>query len=420
MTIQRRALLATPLALPALAQTSPVEISFQYSIPELFRGLMEEMTAAFMRANPNVRVTIRAPEQGYEEILQRHLRDAVTRQLPDVAFHGLNRQRTLVEREIPVDLKPFMAADARIAAQGYSESLLSLGQVGAAQTGIGFALSTPILYYNVEQLRRAGGNPEALPTTWAEVAALARAIHGTAENLNGMFYDWTITGNWAWQALVFSHGGTMLSADERQVAMGNEHGQRAIAALRMLVDEGRMPDMRATAAIADFFAGRLGISMQSTAQLGRYNREIGGRFPLVCGRFPLSSPNARLPAGGNVAMMFARDPAKQAAAWEFIKFATGPVGATMMVNATGYMPASTIPAQREEMLGRFYRENPNHMVTFRQQDVITGWYAFPGQNALRITDTINDHLQSVVGKRAEPAAALTRMAADVQALLPRR
>jgi multiple sugar transport system substrate-binding protein len=252
------------------------------------------------------------------------------------------------------------------------------------------------------------------------VAALARAIHGTAENLNGMFFDWTITGNWAWQALVFSHGGTMLSADERQVAMANEHGQRAMAALRLMVDEGRMPDLRSTAAISDFFAGRLGISMQSTAQLGRYNREIGGRFPLVCGRFPIPGPNARLPAGGNVAMMFARDAAKQAAAWEFIKFATGPVGATMMVNATGYMPASTIPAQREEMLGRFYRENPNHMVTFRQQDVITGWYAFPGQNALRITDNINDHLQSVVAKRAEPAAALTRMAADVQALLPRR
>jgi len=420
MTIQRRALLATPLALPALAQTSPVEISFQYSIPELFRGLMEEMTAAFMRANPNVRVSIRAPEPDYEAILQRNLRDAVTRQLPDVAFHGLNRQRTLVEREIPVDLKPFMAADARIAEQGYSGSLLSLGQVGAAQTGIGFALSTPILYYNVELLRRAGGNPESLPTTWEQVAALARAIHGTAENLNGMFFDWTITGNWAWQALVFSHGGTMLSADERQVAMANEHGQRAMAALRLMVDEGRMPDLRSTAAISDFFAGRLGISMQSTAQLGRYNREIGGRFPLVCGRFPIPGPNARLPAGGNVAMMFARDAAKQAAAWEFIKFATGPVGATMMVNATGYMPASTIPAQREEMLGRFYREKPNHMVTFRQQDVITGWYAFPGQNALRITDTINDHLQSVVGKRAEPAAVLTRMAADVQALLPRR
>ena len=50
------------------------------------------------------------------------------------------------------------------------------------------------------------------------------------------------------QGLVFSHGGTMLSALERQVAMGNEHGQRAIRALRLLVDEGRMPDMRPTCA----------------------------------------------------------------------------------------------------------------------------------------------------------------------------
>ncbi len=92
----------------------------------------------------------------------------------------------------------------------------------------------------------------------------------------------------------------------------------------------------------------------------------------------------------------------------------------MMVRHTGYMPATTIPAEREDMLAAFYRENPNHLVTFRQADAITGWYAFPGQNALRITDVINDHLQSVVARRAEPDAALRQMAADVQNLLPRR
>ncbi|MDB5412490.1 MAG: ugpB 1 [Rubritepida sp.] len=193
-----------------------------------------------------------------------------------------------------------------------------------------------------------------------------------------------------------------------------------MGALKTMLEVGRMPDLRAATAFSDYFAGRLGITMQSTAQLGRFNREIGGRFQTVCGRFPIPGPSARLPAGGNVAMMFARDAQKQRAAWEFIKFATGPEGATMMVNHTGYMPATTIPAQREEMLGRFYRENPNHMVTFRQQDVITGWYAFPGQNALRITDVIQDHLQSVVARRAEPEATLVKMAADVQALLPRR
>lgn len=424
MRLQRRALLgataglATPLY--ARAQSQTVEISVAYSIPELFRGLMDEVGQGFMRKNPAIRVTFRAPEQGYEEMLQRNLRDAVTRQLPDVAFHGLNRQRTLLERDIPLDLRPFMQADPAIAEQGYSESLLSLGQVGGKQTGIGFALSTPILYYNTALVRRAGGDVENLPNTWQGVAELARAIHGSAENVNGLFFDWTITGNWPWQALVFSHGGRMLDADERRVAFADENGQRAMGALKTMLQVGRMPDLRPATAFSDFFSGRLGITMQSTAQLGRFNREIGGRFPLVCGRFPIPGPDARLPAGGNVAMMFTRDAQKQRAAWEFIKFATGPEGATMMVNHTGYMPATTIPAQREEMLGRFYRENPNHMVTFRQQDVITGWYAFPGQNALRITDVINDHMQSVVARRVEPEAGLTRMAADVQPLLPRR
>lgn len=424
MRTKRRTLLGTAagLALPlyARAQSQGVELSVQYSIPELFRGLMEDVATAFMRANPGVRIAFRAPEQGYEEILQRNLRDAITRQLPDVAFHGLNRQRTLLERDIPVDLAPLMREDPETPALGYSESLLSLGQVGGKQTGIGFALSTPVLYFNGGLVRRAGGNPEALPNTWEGVAALARAIHGSAENVTGMFFDWTITGNWAWQALVFSHGGRMLNAEETRTAFSEEPGRRAVRALRMMVDEGRMPDVRPATAFSDMFAGRLGASMQSTAQLGRYNREIGGRFPLFCGRFPTPGPDACLPAGGNVAMVFTRDPQKQEAAWRFVKFATGPVGGTMMVRHTGYMPASTVPARREDMLAPFYRENPNHLVTFRQQDVITGWYAFPGQNALRITDTINDHLQSVVAKRAEPEAALDRMAADVQALLPRQ
>lgn len=420
----RRAFLgaAAALAAPpfARAQARGVEISVQYSIPVLFRELFERIGAEFMRANPDIRIAFRAPEEGYEEILQRNLRDSITRTLPDVAFHGLNRQRTLAERNIPVDLKPIMAADPETKSLGYSESLLSLGQVGGAQTGIGFSLSTPILYYNVDLMRRAGGDPAKPPGTWQEVNALARAIHGSAEGVQGMFFDWTITGNWSWQGLVFSHGGAMTSADETRIAFGEEPGRRAIRALRGFVEEGRMPDIRPATMFSDFFAGRMGISMQSTAQLGRYNREIGGRFPLLTGRYPLSAPEARLPAGGNVAMLFTRDAQKQEAAWKFIKFATGPIGATMMVNATGYMPATTIPAEREDMLARFYRENPNHLTTFRQADVITGWYAFPGQNALRITDVINDHMQSVVSRRAEPDAALDRMVADVQALLPRR
>lgn len=427
-TISRRkfvthgAAVAAVLAMPAIVrgQTSAVELSVAYSIPVLFKELMESIAKEFMAKNPSIKVTLRAAEESYETIMQRNLRDAITNTLPDVAFHGLNRQRTLFDRGIPVNLKPFMDADPQTRELGFSPSLLSLGQVAGQQTGVGFALSTPILYFNSTLVKEAGGNPDKLPTSWDEVIKLAAAMHDPSKNRTGMYFDWGITGNWSWMGLVFSHGGSMLNADESRVAFNEPPGQSAIRVLRRFVDEGKMPDITQATAFQDFFAGRLGMSMQSTAQLGRYNREIGGRFPLVCARYPLSSPNARLPAGGNVAMIFTKDAAKQKAAWEFIKFACGPIGATMMVLATGYIPATTIPATRKDMLADFYPQNPNHLIAVRQQDVTTGWYAFPGANALRITDVINDHLQTVVSRREAPDAVLAKMAADVQGLIPRK
>ena len=167
-------------------------------------------------------------------------------------------------------------------------------------------------------MKAAGGDPDKLPQSWNEVVELAAAIDKPADNIRGMFFDWTITGNWSWQGLVFSHGGNMLNADESRVAFNEEPGQNAIAALRKFVDAGRMGDIRPEVMFQNFFAGRMGISMQSTAQLGRYNREIGGRFPLKCARYPLSAARPRLPAGGNVAMVFTKNAAKQDAAWKFI------------------------------------------------------------------------------------------------------
>lgn len=422
--LTRRTLLGTaasvPLVAPALAQGPGLELAVQYTAPALFRQLHEAVAAEFTRRNPDIRIAFRAPEEGYEELLQRHLRDVVTRSLPDVGFHGLSRVRTLLERGIPADMRPMMAADAETASLGYSDQMLSLGQMQGGQYSIGFALSTPILYVNADLVRRAGGDPANLPATWDGWIALAQRINALSlPDTNGLFFNWPITGNWSWQALVFSHGGTMLNAEETRVTFGEEPGRRGIRALRRLVDEARMPDIRPPVMFADFFAGRLGVMMESTAQLARVEREVGGRFPVVTARFPIPGPNARLPAGGAAAVILARDAARQAAAWRYVKFATGPVGATMMVNHTGYMPATTIPATREDMLARFYRENPNYLTTIRQQDVLTGWYAFPGQNALRITDVINDHLQSVVARRAEADTALDRMVADVGNLLPR-
>ena len=50
---------------------------------------------------------------------------------------------------------------------------------------------------------------------------------------------------------------------------------------------------------------------------------------------------------------------------------------------------------------------------------MTAWYAFPGENGLKITEVMKDHLQTVVLREVAPTDALKTMTRDVRALLPR-
>jgi multiple sugar transport system substrate-binding protein len=420
--MKRRTLLAggvaaASLAAPALRAQSPTEIKVLYSAPDLFKTLHEQIAVEFMKAHPQYKVTFLAPLPAYEEAAQATLRAAVTNTLPDVAYQGLNRQRVFFNRGLAQPLDPLIAADPDFKTYGHSPGLLDVGRFGGKQLGIGFSVSTPIIYYNADLVTKAGGNPAALPGDWDGIFALARKIKALGGSTQGFHFDWDITGNWMWQALVFSNGGTMLTADEKKVAFDGPAGKVGIETLSRMVTEGTMRDVAQNVSLQDFTSGTMGVWGHSTSRLGGVTKQVGDKFRLLTGPFPTQA-DGRLPLGGNVAMLFTKDPAKQKAAWEYIKFATGPIGATMMVQATGYFPSALAAADDPKLLKPYYEKNPNHLVAIRQLPKSTGWYAFPGDNGIKITDVIKDHLQSVVAQKAKPDAVLPQMAKDVQVLLP--
>ena len=421
--MKRRTLLAAgtaaaaSLAAPSLRAQAPTEIKVLYSIPDLFKSLHEAIAVEFMKQNPQYKVTFLAPQPGYEEVAQATLRAAVTHTLPDVVYHGLNRQRIFYDRKLAQPLDALIAADTDFKSFGHAPGLLDIGRFGNQQLGIGFSLSTPILYFNEDLVTKAGGNAAAFPATWDGVFALAQKIKALGGNTQGFHFDWDITGNWMWQALVFSNGGTMLTPDEKRVAFDGQAGKTAIDTLNSMVTQGTMRDVAQNVALQDFTAGTMGVWGHSTSRLGGVTKQVADKFKLRTASFP-TMDNGRLPLGGNVAMLFAKDPKQQKAAWEYIKFATGPTGATMMVQATGYFPSALAAAEDPKLLKSYYEQNPNHLVAIKQLPKSTGWYAFPGDNGIKITDVIKDHLQSVVAQRARPDTALAQMTKDVQALLP--
>lgn len=402
------------------AAQAPVEVVVQYPYGELFDETHKQIAAEFAKLRPDIKVTFRAPYDSYEEGTQKVLREAITRQMPDVSFQGLNRIRVLVDRNVAQPLDGYIKAEKNFGVQGFHQAMFDIGTQNGKVYALPFAISLPIVYYNTDLVKRAGGDPDKLPTSWESLIELANKVRALGGDVNGITMAWDITGNWLWQAPVFSQGGAMLSGDEKKVAFDGPAGQYAIDLYARLVNDAKMPNLAQADSRATFAAGKTGIHVTSTSDLAKTTQMIGGKFALKTGSFPgVVDGVGRLPAGGNVGMVLSKDPKKREAAWEVLKFWTGPIGASIVARTTGYMPPNKVA--NEIYLKDFYAQNPNNYAAVRQLPLLTRWYAFPGDNGLKITDVIKDHLQTIVsGKRAgEARVVLGEMAGDVQKLLPR-
>ena len=406
-------------AIPALAQQT--EVVVQYPYPELFDGTHKQIAAEFTKRNPDIKVTFRAAYDSYEEATQKVLREAVTKQMPDITFQGLNRIRILVDRNLAQPLDEFIKADKDLETEGFHAAMYDIGTMNGKVYALPFAVSLPIMYLNVDLVTKAGGDPANPPKTWDEVIELGKKIKALGQDVNGITYVWDITGNWLWQAPVFSRGGSMLTEDESKVAFNGPEGQFAIRTLARLVTDAGMPNLTQPDMRAAFAAGKTGIHITSTSDLAKVTEMVAKKFVIKTVPFPdVVAGKGRLPAGGNLGVILAADPAKKAAAWKVMKFWHGPEGAAIMAKTTGYMPPNK--KANDVYLKDFYVENPNNYTAVSQLALLTKWYAFPGENGLKITDVIKDHMASIVtGQRAkEPDKVLADMTADVQKLLPKK
>lgn len=405
------------MTLPAHAATT---LNIHYPMPGFFKDVMDTISKKFMEENPDIKITFANPSATYEEGIQTILRQAGTAEMPDVTFIALNRLRMLNERDIPVDLGPLVAKQGDMAARGFSNNILKLAQVDGKQVGLAFATSNPIMYYNADLVRKAGGNPDVPPKTWDEVIALGGKIKALGDGNEGIDFRWQ-GDDWMFSALLFGAGGTMLSADEAKVTFNDAAGEKAINVLSRMVKEGGLPVLTKQAGEQSFTAGKIGFAFQTTGALRNTIKNVGTKFDLRTAHIPLlDEANGKLPTGGNAVVILTKDTDKQAAAWKFAQFAAGPYGASVVVPGTGYVPNNELAAKSPEYLGTFYKENPLFLAGLEQMPRMIPWYAFPGSNGVRVTQTIVENLSRVVEQSATPKEALDDAADEVKKLLPRK
>lgn len=399
----------------ALMVVSGVQAQTVISIARLssqaHNAYLDPIIEAFEAANPDINVeNVESAGDGYEGLAQTALLGLAAGNPPDLVQVGFTLLPTLVNSGGPVALDPFMA-ESGFDPANLMPGMLELGQLDGSNYIIPIGVSTPVMYYNLDLFRAAGLDPNAPPTTWEETRAAAQAL--VDAGYQGVLWGWSITGNWLFQTMLESAGGRMGNdtPSGHVAAFDDEAGERVLEYLQGLAQDGLMPVTEAT--VQTFASGQLGMLVDSSFQRVNTPRQVDAEVRLAAVPIPEGGVT-RLPAGGNGVMMFSRDPAKQAAAWRFLEFLTGPVAGRIVAENTGYTPAN---AALLETLAAENAGDPDYALVLSQVGSVVPWHAWPSNNGTRISQVIKDMQQAVLLGRATPREALDQAAAEVNQLL---
>jgi multiple sugar transport system substrate-binding protein len=376
----------------------------------------DEIANRFLANHDRVIISYRAPALTYDDGLLTIARQSIADKQPDFHIGGMQLLREFVSRKLvqPLDDLPDSVA---LEKAGYSKDILAQGQIGGRQYALPWGVSTPVVYVNVDLLRKVGGDPEKVSEDWSRLIEWAGKISKLAPDNIGMHWE---LGNddWMTQNLLLNNGAPLLQTNEKDIGFDNARGLAALTLYNRFHKEGGQRPIEQQAARQIFFAGKMGFYVTTTAAVKSFETEINKRFEMRTMPLPLMSPDGQVASAGMVAMIVTKDVIKHKAALDFILFGTGADSQSFIVQNTGYMPSNT-GALRVDLLGDFYRKHPNYYTSVRQLPRSRAWLGWPGENSTRIGRVIRDEMTALANAQKTPAQTLSDMSREVRELLPK-
>lgn len=405
------------LAMATAAQAQETTIRVHYGIPTIWSDAQAKLAEAFMAENPDVKIVLDGPAPSYEEGVQRILRESVAGNAPDVAYVGLNLWRVLEARGLAQPLDDFIGDEEEFEKLGYTPALRSLGQYNGVQYALGTSASTLVIYVNPDLVEQAGGSMEDFPTDFDGIIELAAKIDALSPTIDGI---WVQRHDWRFQSFLGAYGGRPMTPDESDITFDDEAGFAAARLFQRFAQEAGMKTYDENSARQAFPAGTLGIMIESSSLLTRFLEGADGRFEVVVKPLPIMADpeDVYFPTGGSALVMLTDDEAKQEAAWRYMLFATGPEGAKIIVENTGFAPTNALVVEDDAYLADFYEANPMHRPAHEQVARFAGpWYAFPGAEGVAVTDLLAAALTEITDGGADPEATIRELADTMRARL---
>jgi sn-glycerol 3-phosphate transport system substrate-binding protein len=402
--------LAAALALstaPASAQDVELRFYFPIAVSGPITKIIDGYAADFEKLNPGVKVKpIYAGD--YVQTIGKALTAMKGGDTPEMAILLAADIITLTDENAVLAIDDLAkTADDKAWLAGFYPGFMENAQLGGKTYAIPFQRSTPVLYWNKDLFKEAGLDPEKGPANWQEMVDFAKKL--TKKDAAGNVTQWGVQiptdGNtsWLFTGLTTSNGARLFTPDGKKT---NFADPKVVEALQYVIDLSKAHGVQPPGLTSwgttpkDFLEKKLAMMWTTTGNLT--NIKNNASFPFGVAMLPAKASYGAPTGGGNFYIFKNISPAKQEAAFKFVRFMTTPERAAEWSIATGYVATSQAaydtPAMKAYLAGFPQAGVARDQLKFAVPEITV-------HEAQRVMKVFNDNLQAAItgGKTAKAA-----------------
>ncbi|MBM7707095.1 multiple sugar transport system substrate-binding protein [Chryseomicrobium aureum] len=393
----------------------PIEIEFLHIHGGKQGEALDKIIENYHASQDEVRVKPIYVEGAYEGVVERLQSLAATDQLPEITQAGFTYTEYMLENMPIVPVQDYIDEEKYDTSDYFPQMLDLAKDDDGTIKGLPFAVSNPVVYYNKEIFEKTGINAEESLKTFEDVRKVAKEL--TKNDVNGVYFNYGITGNWLFQAMVETLGGQMIADDQKSVTFNKEEGVQALQYWVDLMNTDKsMPNINDQQAVQAFSSGKLAMYVSTPASFASMQSQSDFEVGLI--PFPTDGEHSRkVPAGGNNMFILETTEEEQDAAWDFMKFTTSPESTAIVAEEMGYMAVRKSAVEDSNLLGSYYKETPAAYVPYTQIEDMVPWHNFPGKGGSQIYKIVQDNVESALNDQKTAEEAVNEAAEEANALL---
>lgn len=396
-----------------------VTITMWHSMTNANLTTLQNLTDHFNKSQSKVKVKL-VNQTSYTDTFTAYRAALGSGNLPDLVQMESILLQEMIDSKSIVPASSALKADKAFNRHDVLASTMAYFTVNGVQYAMPWNCSSQIMYYNEKIFRAAGLDPAKPPTTFAEYRSMAEqcqkkggAAYGTALKLTSSnVEDWLAQ---AGKLLLNKENGREGRATA--VEFGNSTGKEIFSFFSEMLSS-KVAEATLATNFDNLLAignGEAAMAIDTSAALGTVLDLLGGgsyhNVTLGVGPLPgIDGPGDGVPYGGAGLYIVKRSsPARQDAAWEFIKFLLTPYAMSTWAIGSGYIPI-TKSAIATPAMQKAWADTPQYKVAYEQLAKTKATAATSGgvSGAMSQVETDIQNALSLISTGTSPSKALAQ------------